>query len=314
MLTERAFVEELNRRKERYRRDNAWVSWWNEPEQMVEMITCAWKLYELTATNVYKLTLLGGTEIRMDMDYIRSFGVTGANGIQDKKTRERIHRIVNKLNRSVTRLNKRDRLASVKRGVQRRDANGNWGYPAAREKPFKKSQFMGGAILSEKGWTPMLNDALIIGATTAGQQFALGLTPDEQAKWDNRNGGRVTKVSVAKSKFDLSECKAAWKAFLQDNLGMLFDDGRRNPRVLARELIGLSTFGYQPEFSWHQLGFSRKNVKASRAYDPTFGRYLDALTDADFRKKDRTRILSVLGEFLFEDPTCFTQRNNAAAN
>jgi hypothetical protein len=66
------------------------------------------------------------------------------------------------------------------------------------------------------------------------------------------------------------------------------------PRILARELIGLQTFGYRPHFFNEQLSFGAK-----RSDNATFKTYLDALVAAGLAGRDRTVVLETLSVFLF---------------
>jgi len=198
-----------------YRHQNAWVgkwevSWLNE-KNMDDYIGYAWRLYEATSRNRFNLTLLGSAEIRKDKYYVRNFGVTGANGIHflDKETEA----ILNEAKKE----NDREDL--------RRAATG-----AGVENPMFGDQPI--SILSEKGWTPLLNDALIIGAVTGKQEFFLALTESEGTSWEKIKaaGGGVAKET--------------WRKFFHHNQQMFYDQNLGTPRVFARELMGLAAFGY----------------------------------------------------------------------
>ncbi|WP_182866073.1 hypothetical protein [Stieleria mannarensis] len=285
MLSHDQFIRQFTDGLKRdYRRHNAWyarfVEDWTQEDILTKLINAAYKLYTATATNALQLTLLGGTEIRTESPLVRAFGVTAANGIQDEATRK-----------------------IVRAEFLRRDFEAKSNYlknPHCTNRPQKPRRVTKiGSILSEKCWSPILNDTLIIGATTAGQHFKLALTEEERDDWERTHGMKVNRVAVLRSNFDKNECKDAWKEFFRANVHMFFDDEKRNPRVFARELIGLCAFGYQPEFTWHQLGFSRS--KAGKSITPTFRKYLDALVDVNFQRNDRQVILEKLGEFLFND-------------
>ncbi len=183
MLSVQQFTNQLFDLKNQYRQDNAWVGQWNESWNdeavMTKFIGFAYNLYAATARNNLRLTVLGGTEIRLDDNYIRNFGVTAANGIQDTKPK------------NVFAKNK------PRRGLQAMNPN-----PNSRNPDRSPVSVTGvGSILSEKGWTPILNDSLILGAITAGQEFALGLTPAEQIDWNVMNGAKVNKTAVLATRF-----------------------------------------------------------------------------------------------------------------
>ncbi len=297
MLTVEQFTEQLLTLSAEYRRDNLWVNnWaeWDKPAKMAEYIHYAYKLYAATASNRLKLTLLGGTEIRLNSTLIQNFGVTGVSGIQDLKTRDIVCDAIDK------------RLGLLKNHSQ------------SATKPDKS--YVGvtrtGSILSEKAWTPILNDALIIGAITAGQGFAMALTPIEQADWNTINlahqqGKKVKQKPYmatgagAKSKFltdkfeKKSPSKEVWKKFFNSQKRMFFDCKTHAPRVFTRELLGLYFFGYKPEFSPIQLGFSAGSKK--RMTD--FKTYLRNLRSVGFHKgiASEKKIMQAISMFLFED-------------
>lgn len=289
MLTLEEFTKQLVELSDEYRRDNAWVNnWahWDNNEIMAKFISCAYNLYSATATNRLKLTLLGGTEIRLHDPYIRNFGLTAANGIQDKEAkfyveRERERRLKTYLHPS----------------------------PRARN-PVGYTPVTGGSILSEKSWTPILNDSLIIGAVTAGQNFALALTPLEQGDWkemfeekENTNQPHMMQGGGVKTKFladKYGQSKETWKKFMNYQKRMFIDVRSGAPRVFSRELLGLYFAGYKPEFSSIQLGFSSTGKKPL-----DFKTYLRNLRSVGFHNSQQNmhKIMENISMFLFEDRT-----------
>lgn len=286
MLTRQQFIAEVDAVRDEYRNDNAWVGrWtesWNDVDVMTRFMTAAYNLYAATATNALQLTLLGGTEIRLDRTYIRNFGVTAANGIQDQQTKFYVEEAL------------RGRTSRATR-ARAAGPTANAPHPDVTVTPVIGS----GSILSEQCWTPILNDALILGAITGGQQFALAFTPDEQAAWQRLNGAKVTRVQVLAAQFDPQQMLAAWKGFFNTQKRMFFDNF--GPRVFSRELLGLKMFGYVPEFSWHQLGF-RPPARTIRA--ASFRYYLRELRRLHFHAPtDVPAIRAELSQFLFGDRT-----------
>jgi hypothetical protein len=87
-----------------------------------------------------------------------------------------------------------------------------------------------------------------------------------------------------------------WKRYLIANPEVLWHGTFNVPRVFARELIGLKTFGYAPDFA-EGLGFGRR----SGAGNADFSQYLMGLAQAGFPAKDEARILSSISAFLFGD-------------
>lgn len=289
MMSKQQFTQQLFELKNQYRQDNDWVNtWakWNDEAVMINFIECAYKLYAATATNALNLTMLGGTEIRTDdtvdkrgvlNGYVRNFGVTAASGIQDEKT-----------------------IICVREELKRR---GLWAMnpdPTSRNPDRSPAPVTGtGSILSEKSWTPILNDSLILGAITAGQDFALGFELGEQTDWNAMNGAKANRTAVLASKFDTSALINAWKSFLNSQKRMFFFGDI--PRVFTRELLGLHFFGYKPEFHWHQLGF---HAGAGKRVHPDFRTYLQKLRDVGFQKPaNQVNIMKTISMYLFNDPT-----------
>lgn len=298
MLSEQDFKATLRRLRDDYRRDNGWVQrWadWDDDEKMGRFIDCAYALYQATASNALKLTVLGGTEIRMDESLIASFGVTGVNGIQDSKTKAVIWKEVTR--RILWAEDVNDKFRKMARTPSERQVRNAMPSPVVRT----------GSILSERGWTPILNDALIVGAVTARQSFDVGLTAGERATWQRLNGDKVTKFAARTVAFDPSEAKAAWQEFMASRKKMFFD--RAVPRVFTREVLGLSFFGYEPEFSWHGLRFRPGPTRAR----PDFGDYLRKLRAAGFgHPTDKKKVLEAVSKFLFGEEDALTRSSRPA--
>ena len=294
MLSPQQFTAQLLDLQDQYRADNAWVNrWahWNDDAIMARFITFAYNLYAATATNRLKLTLLGGTEIRKDAELIQNFGVTGVNGIQDNVTRNIVYDEIWK---------RMDRLKNIRQDARRPDRS----YANVANT---------GSILSEKGWTPILNDALIVGAITARQSLALALTPVEQEEWKTMNEqldkeqeanqplmkqGIGVKNRYLATMFDSESIKTRWKKFFNSQKFMFIDSGTGAPRVFTRELLGLSFSGYKPEFSPDHLGFS-----ASGNNFLDFKTYLRKLRGVRFHEGGgaNMEVMRAVSKFLFDD-------------
>jgi hypothetical protein len=304
-----AFKAAVEPHWQRYWDDNAWVeSWakWQNPETMDDYCRAAYDLYRTAANNQMPYTLLGGTGIRMCKNLISNFGVTAASGIQEEKTGRHVAA--------------EQRARNQGKGVHT-DADRNIIPPVP---------VTGGAILSEKKWTPLLNDALIIGAITAHKTFSLTLEPTEHDLF-RKCGEDVLDIEVPKlqeilphvtgrreaerllkANYDYQE--KHWKEFMNRNTGMFWGFGQGKdkqtnrkasfqlPRVLARELLGLAFFGYQPEFGQGELYFKPPKDNAP---DPTFQAYVKGLNDIGFHeanRQTRIRLMSKISKFLFDDP------------
>lgn len=304
-----AFKAAVEPHWQRYWDDNAWVqSWsnWQDRDKMDQFCQAAYNLYRAAANNRLPYTLLGGTGIRMCKNLIANFGVTAASGIQEDVTRKHV------------------------RTEQRARNDGKGTHTDADKNIIPPVPVTGGAILSEKKWTPLLNDALIIGAITAHKTFSLTLETAEAGLFrqcgedlldeevpklqkilphvtNRRNAEHLVKGTVDYQ-------KNHWKEFMNRNAGMFWTFGQytdrqtnrkasfQNPRVLARELLGLAFFGYQPAFGQGELYFKPPQDNAP---DPTFQAYVRGLNDIGFHEGNRhtrIRLMSRISEFLFDDP------------
>ena len=90
-----------------------------------------------------------------------------------------------------------------------------------------------------------------------------------------------------------------WRSFFHANPGVFWDSTAKIPRVLARELIGLMTFGYEPVLSPYQLSFLPKQG----APTADFNQYLNVLRQAGYFARDETALLHRISQFLFGSPT-----------
>lgn len=278
MLTIDRFERQAESARLFYKADNEWVTWvnWDNQREFKKHVGLAYKLYTAVASNRLKFTLLGGTEIRKNRELISAFGITAATGVQDGITG--LHAATAAM----------DRFKQVKQPD-----------PDAPNADLSYARVEGGSILSEKEWSPVMNDALIMGSATAKQYLALGLTPLEQKDWNSMNAAKVNKVKVAASQYKGGEqiVKNAWKNFFNANPKMFFMSGHV-PRVFTRELLGLIAFGYTAEISYHQVGF-----RASKVHnEPNFNTYIGALRDVHFEAntlRSRKTITAKISKFLF---------------
>ncbi|MCK7614014.1 hypothetical protein [Roseibium sediminicola] len=285
MLQWREFKREIDALVTIYRQDNAWVGqWkgcsWDHDYHMYHYIRAAYLLYEATARNELRYVLLGGTGIRKSREYIRQFGVTAANGIQDPETVEGVRRA--------------DRFRAEQAGQPRAQAAAN---PDDRVIPAQGF----GSILSEQRWTPILNDALIIGAATARHEFMLAFEPYElgilrecQLSIQDQLRKRTPNPTQDEAYWPM-----VWNRFFKFNKNMFWDARWNIPRVLTRELIGLARFGYQVRLTPLGVGF---RPPANEAPDPTFATYVRGLRNMRFHEPGaRARIMEELSVFLLGD-------------
>jgi len=279
MYTKESFTRELFDMRHEYRRDNSWVQgWrqWNDDGVMNTFIDGAYNLYAATATNRLKLTLLGDTEIRSMSSLISNFGLVSGNGVQEKADEKMIK----------DHDQKRKQIAmGTKEGLSGR------------------TRMLGpGSILSDKMWTPILNDSLMLGAIEGKQDFVLALNTKEQAAYQTA-GFNASAVGQKAKLFGGSAVSAEavaarnWNAFFRKQQQMIWNGA--TPRVFARELLALKFFGYKPQFSHLQLGFAHGG--GTSVGMPGFRTYTNALRAVGFFDNSKERVMGAIGEFLFND-------------
>lgn len=313
-LTE--FKAEVDPLKAIYRQDNKWVGWWrngswNHEYVMDAYIRAAYQLYKATSENRLNFVVLGGTSIRMSRELIMNFGVTAANGIQDRKTELAVQQV--RADRDAPRPTVDEHGAPM---------------PAPPNPDNTVVPVVGvGSILSEDRWTPILNDALIVGSATAQHEFLIALEPYELGLWREceatlkpelekmrqrhaqRNGVILTDHALKNTD---EYIRMIWSRFFNWNKGMFWDVTRENPRVLARELLGLSMFGYRVKLADRQIGF----YPDVAAPDPRFVNYVNGLRNIRFHERTaRARIMRALSSFLLNDShaICFSADRPALA-
>lgn len=278
MLSKHDFGKELRSLKTEYRRDNHWVQdWrkWNDDTIMDSYIDAAYNLYSATARNVLKLTVLGDTEIRSIPELLRNFGLMSAAGVQEKADA----RMVKDLEQGRKQVG-----MGTKEGLK--------GVP----------KVLGvGSILSDKMWTPILNDALMLGSIEGNQDFYLSLNTKEQEAWMkygfNSNVADKTSIFGGRVSSKRNVFQSNWNSFFRKQPQMIWAGA--NPRVFARELLALKFFGYKPVYS--KLGLAFAPGLGSQIGSPGFRTYTNALRDVGFFSNDKPLVMAAISEFLFDD-------------
>ncbi len=283
------FYSQLAACSAQYDQDNQWFGFhrggpvWSQGT-WVQFILAAWKLYK--NARISPMILLGDTKIRSDPHLLFNFGlVSNSDSPQEVKDKQMV-----------------EGMMAKRRGVA---ASANTG----RVGPVVK--VMGsGSILSAQRWSPMLNDALMLGAITSRQDFHFALNDDEQAVWareieplmprgDVRSTGAADfasrRAAFGAAVTTKSREQQLWLTFIKRVPRILWENG--NPRVFVRELLGLKFFGYKPVFTRHELGF----IHVGNATDANFQNYLTGLRAVGLHSRDRSAIMASLGEFLFQD-------------
>jgi len=235
------YYEQVAPLADRYKMENKWVTWWGQDDQF---ILNAYRLYTAATKSALGFIVLGDTKIRKDPSLVQNFGLASAGGVQEK-----------------------DEVALVERLQRER-----------KILPFSPKVVGPGSILSDKNWTPLLNDSLMIGGFHTGQDFVFA--EDRAQSVPNTKGNP----------------KTWWLSVFNTYPDIIWDNTHSIPRVFCRELLGLKTFGYTPGFSNVQLGFQ----SGGRA-GATFRAYLDSLRSYNFSQNDKNCIVGGISEFLFGD-------------
>lgn len=284
-MTTSDFVVQMKSLKEDYRRNDAYVQRfipWNDDSWYDKSILAAYKMYKLAKGATIPVLPLGDEGIRKMKKLLFNFGLVSATGIQDKDLEE----LVNQLQDERNELKKRQ----------------GWFEPFLKN--HKIPDVLGqGHILSDQTWTTALNDAFIGGGIDAGHTFVLALSEEptkgsgnplsEQQMWRETVAG--TKKYFQRDNRSYEEkWRSHWVSFFQKNLTMIYTAGRRvGPRVLARELLGLSFFGYQAVCTEHQLSFEKKVHTAQMDFRVYMKKLNDLHFFADFNADSSSRLLVI---------------------
>ena len=230
-----------------YNADNSWFYQQGNPFTGIagefDHISAAFRIYELASAPSLGVLLLGDTKIRKDPTLVQNFGLASGSGIQDQKEVE-MGRLIN----------------------------------AERRKMFGPNYIAvtdSGSILSDKKWSPLLNDALMLGGAHSRIEFVFA-------------EDRANLVPQAHR-----SAKDWWLTVFNTYPDILWGSWGA-PRVFARELIGLKLSGYRPVFSYHQLGFD-----PGAAQVKSFRDYLGALKAANFESANKAAIIRTISEWLF---------------
>jgi hypothetical protein len=249
---------------------NRWCTWWSK-DPRTDVLN-AWRLYNCANRASVGMLLLGGAKIRKDPALLGNFGISSQAGPYDPEEKA----IVAELERL--------------RGTQRLA-------PGLTDAPDVAGL---GSILSDRTWTPLLNDAFILGGAHAGHEFHL-----VEDAVDNYFNFRKTRATFEPERATTTE---KWMGFFKAHPELLWDQKLGNPRVLARELIGLKTCGYEPQFFPVQLSFAKTSTG-----HPTFKSYHNALAAANCRPGQSAELLRYISRFLFDRDDVFVHQGLSKA-
>jgi hypothetical protein len=269
-MTAGEFVIQMKSLKVDYRRNDAYVERfipWNDDAWYDKSILAAYKMYKLVKSATIPVLPLGDEGIRKMEKLLFNFGLASATGIQDID----LQGLVDQLQIE------RDKLKKSR----------GWFEPFLTDR--KVPDVLGpGQILSDQTWTTALNDAFIGGGIDAGHTFVLALSDkptkgsgshfSEQEMW-RKTVANANQYFQRDNRSYEEKWRSHWVSFFQNNLTIIYTAGRRiGPRVLARELLGLSFFGYKAVCTEYQLSFEKKIPTAKM----DFRVYMRKLDDLNF--------------------------------
>lgn len=258
---------------------------WDLKEVYKECVDLACLLYQSRGRAPIRTTLLGSSALQWDKEYLLNFGFASASPLNKRKSDDQA------------------RILELEK-VRTEIASGS------PHKSAQAIQMLGsGSILGDPKWTTLFNDAFILGSIDAGHNFALALTQTEQKEWTAHVSrlklSKFTNLHVRNIHNDESYWRNVWREFLGKHTeiiwyGILNSAGKQydQPRVLARELLGLSYFGYKPVFTEHELFFEKKLHVI-----PSFLKYTQNLTRIGFHGtagiNNKRKVLNDVSRFLF---------------
>jgi len=156
-----------------------------------------------------------------------------------------------------------------------------------------------GGILSNAKWSPMLNDAFILGGINSNKQFVFAPVGDDMTFFSSiAPSSSSAAVPGASKEQQIQAGSTVWKQFFLAKPYLLWDRGF--PRVFARELLGLAKFGYKVAPTAVNLSFDCPN-SAVPPPNHTFADYLTDLTQHEFEKPSARKVLGAIAQYLFGD-------------
>src|SRR5262249_42442049 len=125
-----------------------------------------------------------------------------------------------------------------------------------------------------------------LGGVHRGREFKFVMTPEE---------GTVFQALPS-----TGTPKERWHEFFKRYPLALWNSQHNVPRVFAREIFGLSAFGYQPILTHTELSFKR--VNEGTANGASLARYSKQLLDSKMIPRgDQTAVIAKLEDFLYRE-------------
>jgi hypothetical protein len=305
MYTEQAFIGEVQRSFATIKGKNSWAAKYFELEMPNNSTSVAanlsakrcWQLYVASRDNSLGFLLLGEVSMRSKLALVQNFGLTSAHGHEDDEPW-----LSPWLGFDPKKGSGDPNLRKVDQATL--DANANRHLQTLQGS---------GSILSDRLWTPLMNDAWLLGGVHKKQSFHLvteGLGEQKLlAAMDSLRKPAIFEQRITAfgslhggTSPVARKIEAAWLQWFRDNPQYLYESW--GPRVLTRELIGLMTFGYTPEFTRQELAFSCGNAALSAS--ATIDAYSSALNTLGFHQGNdvaaKARVLKALSTWLFGQP------------
>lgn len=265
----------------------------------------AWNLYRASLNNRLGLLLLGEVSMRSKLALVQNFGLTYGQGSGHETEEPWLSPWLGF-----------DASKSAKPSEMAKVPGSTVSAEAIRQNKARGLQALSGSgsVLSDRLWTPLMNDAWLLGGVHKRQEFHLvteGLGQQklvaslEKVKREKDFAKRIERFGTSVKKAKTTETEV-WLAWFNDNPQYLFETW--GPRVLVRELIGLMTFGYKPNFSLQELGFYCADTGA--AEQATITRYFEALNSCQFHQGSggKTEVLKKLSDWLFGRENALRQK------
>lgn len=298
-VNKQEFIDEITNEYPTIKGQNVWAKKYFEYEMPGDSVSQhaevsaqrCWALYTASRDNALGFLLLGEVSMRSKMDLVQNFGLNSAFGHEDDEPW-----LGPWLGSAIKDpLEAQPLLSNIDPATL--DA-GNNAHLTGLQGP--------GSILSERLWTPLMNDAWLLGGVHKQQSFHLvteGLGQEKLvAALDALRDPAGPAPDEGHGSNDPSlpaRVRDVWRQWFVDNPQYLYESW--GPRVLARELLGLMRFGYQPKFTQQELGF--RCADAQRATDATISAYSEALSELGFHKGNdpaaRSAVLQALSVWLF---------------
>lgn len=303
-IDKKIFAAEVRKHYATIQGQNSWAKKYFELEmtstcpdaQAVESAERCWSLYVASRDNALGMLLLGEVSMRSKLALVQNFGLTSASGHEDEEPWLSPWLGFDLRDPASARPN----LTKIPSGTLDADKN-------RRLQPLQGP----GSILSDRRWTPLMNDAWLLGGVHKRQGFHLVTEGLGQHKLETALTAITRKLvfEAKRAKFDptltprpaehQAKVQAIWQRWFLDNPTCLYESW--GPRVLVRELIGLMRFGYRPVFSRQELAFECDDTNAAEG--ATIWAYSEALNTLSFHQGSdisaKTKVLKALSNWLF---------------